>query len=130
MIARLWRTRVDLTRLTEYEQFAQDQSLPMFRQQQGFLVVFFLRDDQAILVVSLWRDRPAVEALAASATYQATVRQLQATGLLLGQQSVEIFEVSGGALLPGILSQREEQQCSALQPIQKVIGHDAVCDTR
>jgi heme-degrading monooxygenase HmoA len=114
MIARLWRTQVDLTRLAEYEQFAQEQSLPMFRQQQGFLGVFFSREHQHCLVLSLWKDRTAVEALATSATYQTTVRQLQATGLLLGHQSVELFEVSGGALLPAILSQVEHPPGPAL----------------
>lgn len=108
MIARLWKTQVDVTRLAEYEQFAQEQSLPMFRQQQGFLGVFFSREHQHCLVLSLWRDHTAVEALATSTTYQATVRQLQATGLLLGHQSVELFEVSGGALLPAVLSQVEQ----------------------
>lgn len=53
MIARLWRTQVDVTRRAEYEQFAQEQSLPMFRQQRGFLGVFFLRDHQDCLVLSL-----------------------------------------------------------------------------
>ena len=108
MIARLWRTQVNLTRLAEYEQFAQEQSLPMFRQQRGFLGVFFLGEHQAILVLSLWEDRTAVEALATSATYQATVRQLQATGLLLGQSHVELFEISGGILLPMALSHLEK----------------------
>ena len=109
MIARLWRTQVDVTRLAEYEQFAQEKSLPMFHQQQGFLGVVFFREHQHCLVLSLWRDRPAVEALAASATYQATVRQLQATRLLLGHQSVELFEVSGSALFPAALSQLEKR---------------------
>jgi heme-degrading monooxygenase HmoA len=113
MIARIWRTQVDLTRLAEYEQFAQEQSLPMFRQQRGFLGVFFLREHQNCLVLSLWEDRIAVEALATSATYQATVRQLQATGLLLGHSLVELFEVSGGTLLPTALSHIEKQPGSA-----------------
>jgi hypothetical protein len=53
MIARLWRTQVDLTRLVEYEQFAETRSLPMFRQQRGFLGVFFLREHHNCLVLSL-----------------------------------------------------------------------------
>lgn len=113
MIARIWRTQVKLKRVAEYEQFAQEQSLPMFRQQQGFLGVFFLREHQNCLVLSLWEDRTAVEALATSATYQATVRQLQATGLLLGNSLVERFEVSGGTLLPTVLSHLEKQPGSA-----------------
>jgi heme-degrading monooxygenase HmoA len=114
MIARLWRTQVDLTRLADYEQFAQDQSLPIFRQQRGFLGVFLLREHQAILVVSLWEDRAAVEALDTSASYQTTVRRLLATGLLLGDQSVDLFEVSGGTFLPVVLSQGEQPPGPAL----------------
>ncbi len=104
MIARIWRTQVESARLAEYEKFAQEQSLPMFQQQRGFLGVFFLREHQDCLVLSLWTDRAAVEALATSATYQGTVHRLYDTGLLLGQQQVELFDVSGGTLLPEILS--------------------------
>jgi heme-degrading monooxygenase HmoA len=102
MIARIWRTQVVSARLAEYEQFAQEQSLPMFRQQRGFIGVFFLRGHQDCLVLSLWADRSAVDALATSTTYQATVRRLQDTGLLLGQPHVELLEVSGSVVLPGI----------------------------
>jgi heme-degrading monooxygenase HmoA len=102
MIARIWRTRVVSARLAEYEQFAQEQSLPMFRQQRGFLSVLFLRGRQDCLVLSLWADRSAVDALATSTSYQATVRKLQDTGLLLGQPQVEVLDVSGGVLLPGM----------------------------
>jgi heme-degrading monooxygenase HmoA len=112
MIARIWRTKVDFERLAAYEHFAQHQSLPMFQQQYGFLGVFFLRGYQDCTVLSLWADSSAVEALATSTTYQATTRQLQATGLLLGQPFVELFEVSGNALLPEVLSQRGEQHGS------------------
>ena len=63
MIARLWRTQVALTRLAEYEQFAQEQSLPMSRQQRGFLGVFFLREHQDRLVLSLWEESCLVQHL-------------------------------------------------------------------
>jgi hypothetical protein len=46
----------------------------------------------------MWRDLASVEALARSATYQETVEQLNATGLLVGETSVEAFEVQGGFL--------------------------------
>lgn len=98
MIVRIWRTEVDSSRMAEYEQFAREQSLPMFRRQPGFLGVFFLgrRKDRAVLTI--WRDLASVEALAHSATYQETVAQLSATRLLLGQTSVEVFEAQGGFL--------------------------------
>ncbi|HEX8221865.1 MAG TPA: hypothetical protein VF914_21935 [Chloroflexia bacterium] len=39
-----------------------------------------------------------MEALAHSTTYQQTVEQLNATALLVGETSVEVFEVRGGFL--------------------------------
>lgn len=98
MIIRIWRTEIASACMAEYERFAQERSLPMFRHQQGFLGVFFLgtRKDRAVL--TLWRDVPSVEALAHSSTYQETSAQLQATGLLVGQPSVEVFEVQRGIL--------------------------------
>ncbi len=112
MIARIWRSTVNFDQIEAYEHFAQNQSLPMFRQQPGFLGVFFLRGYRDCTVLSLWIDSSAIEALATSTTYQATVRQLQASGLLRGQSSVELFEVSGSALLPEVLPQRGEQHGS------------------
>ena len=46
MIGRIWRTHVLLDRAVEYEAFARDVSLPMFRQQQGFEGVLMLRRDE------------------------------------------------------------------------------------
>lgn len=86
------------TRVSEYEQFAQERSLPMFHQQQGFLGLFFLGTQKDRAVLSLWKDLSCVEALAQSSTYQETSAQLAATGLLVGQTSVEVFEVQGGSL--------------------------------
>lgn len=55
-----------------------------------------MQKDRAVLTI--WRDLPSVEALAHSSTYQETSAQLNATGLLVGQTSVEVFEVQEGFL--------------------------------
>jgi len=86
------------SRKSEYEQFAQERSLPMFQQQQGFLGVLFLGTQQDRAVLSIWQDMSRVEALAHSSTYQETSAQLAATGVLIGQTFVEVFEAQGGSL--------------------------------
>ena len=84
--------------MAEYERFEQERSLAMFQKQAGFLGVLFLRAPKECAALSLWEDMGAVDALATSPTYQETVSQLRATGLLRGQQSVEIFEARGGTV--------------------------------
>jgi heme-degrading monooxygenase HmoA len=49
-------------------------------------------------VCSFWDDQHAIDRLAHSRTYQATVARLQSTGLLTGTPRVEVFEVESGAL--------------------------------
>lgn len=98
MIIRIWRTQVDPSRMAEYEHFEQTYSLPMFHQQNGCLGVLFLCTEKDCAALSLWENEQAIEQLATSPTYQATVRQLQSTGLLRGEQSVEVFEIQGGDL--------------------------------
>jgi heme-degrading monooxygenase HmoA len=100
MIVRIWRTEIERARMSEYEQFAQERSLPMFHQQQGFLAVLFLGTQKDRAVLSLWKDLSCVEALAQSSTYQETAAQLNATGLLVGQTSVEVFEAQVTTAIP------------------------------
>lgn len=101
MIARLWRTGVQPGREPEYERFATERSLPMFREQAGCLGVLLLRTPEGRAVLSLWADDGAVAALGVSSAYRETVRRLEATGVLAGAQTVEVFEVHGG-LLDGV----------------------------
>ena len=95
MIVRIWRTKIDPTRAGEYEAFARDQSLPMFRQQSGFLGVLFVGSDGRRAVATLWEDADSIERLSGSTTYQTTVSRLVETGLLRGQQSVEVLTEHG-----------------------------------
>ncbi len=99
MLVRIWRTGIDRGRLQEYASFEEERSLPMFREQRGFLGVLFLREgaDRAA-ALTLWEDMAAVEALTTSPSYLRTVQVLVNTGLLIGEQSVDVFEVKGGRL--------------------------------
>ena len=99
MLVRIWRTGIDRGWLQEYASFEEERSLPMFREQRGFLGVLFLREgaDRAA-ALTLWEDMAAVEALATSSSYLRTVEELVDTGLLIGGQSVDVFEVKGGRL--------------------------------
>jgi heme-degrading monooxygenase HmoA len=96
MIVRIWRTQVDSSRMPEYESFEREHSLPMFRKQAGFLGVLFLRSAEECAALTMWSGPPAVKALSTSESYRHTVRRLEATGLLKGEPSVEVFDVQGG----------------------------------
>jgi heme-degrading monooxygenase HmoA len=101
MIARIWRTKIDPHRADEYRKFAQSRSLPMFRKQRGFAgVVFAAREDERA-VISFWRESRDADALGFSPTYKATVDEIDATGFLRGEMTVEIFRVDG-AFLEGL----------------------------
>ncbi len=95
MIVRMWRTAIDPNRRDEYADFEQEHSLPMFRQQAGFLGVLFLRTDEGAAALSFWESRQHVEHLSVSASYRATVERLESTGLLRGEQTLEVFEAEG-----------------------------------
>lgn len=93
MIARTWRTRIDMARLEEWDRFVRERSTPMFRLQDGVLAVFHARDGDEWLTVSIWRDAPAVEWLD-SQSYTTTAGDLLATGMVLRDPVTEAFEVS------------------------------------
>jgi heme-degrading monooxygenase HmoA len=95
MIARIWRTQIDESRAHDYRRFAHSKSLPMFRQQPGFLGVLFAADLANRAVITLWRDATSARKLDQSETYKSTVAEIEATGFLRGESSVEMFEVEG-----------------------------------
>jgi heme-degrading monooxygenase HmoA len=107
MVARIWRTGVKPERFEEYERFAHERSLPMFREQRGFIGVLLLREEaDRAAVLTLWEDEKAVEELEASSLYRQTVEDILGSGLLAAEQSVDVFEVHGGQVLTGELAAR------------------------
>ena len=97
VIARIWHTRLHSDRLDEYEAFAHERSLPMFRDQDGLLGVLLLGDGVERRVLTLWRDAAAIDALEASGAYGATVAALMQTGILVPDtQWTEVLPVTAG----------------------------------
>jgi heme-degrading monooxygenase HmoA len=97
VIVRIWRTGIRAARAEEYERFARERSLPMFRAQTGYRGALFASGGVTERVVlSFWDDVGAVAALDESPSYRETVAALLATGILTGEQSVEVLDVQGG----------------------------------
>jgi heme-degrading monooxygenase HmoA len=97
VLIRLWHTGVKRDGMAEYEEFERNVSLAMFNQQPGCLGVLFLRSREGCAALSLWRAESDIAALESSPTYQQTVARLMASGLLEGEQRIEIFDYAGGA---------------------------------
>jgi heme-degrading monooxygenase HmoA len=95
MVARIWRTQIDETRADEYRRFAHAKSLPMFREQPGFVGVLFAAKPGQRAVITLWSDVAAAKRLDQSATYKRTVADIEATGFLYGESTVEVLELEG-----------------------------------
>src|SRR5262249_24823082 len=53
---RIWRTRLDLDRVDEYDQWVEQRSKDMFRAQQGFQAVIYTRSGEHVAVLSFWND--------------------------------------------------------------------------
>ena len=97
-MARIWRTAIDPSRADEYEEFARERSLPMFRSHDGFAGVLFAGDADARIVITLWTSRAAAHALEHSAVYRETVEAIEAAGFLRPPQQVELLDVTAGWL--------------------------------
>lgn len=93
MIARTWRTRINERAAGDYDDFVRSKSMSMFRGQTGFLAALFISDQAERFVVTIWRDRSNVDALDDSPSYVETVRQLEATGILVGTSTVRVLEL-------------------------------------
>jgi heme-degrading monooxygenase HmoA len=92
MKCRIWRTQVVQDRFEEYERFARDISLPMFQSQAGYRGVMMAGDGPDRIVITLWENDDSLAALDASSTYRDTVSKIIATGFLMGDQSVEVYD--------------------------------------
>lgn len=93
MIVRVWKTRVDEQRMADYERFAREVSLPMFRRQPGYSGVAIFCRGQDCVVLTLWEDRDSVGALSTSESYAEAVGRINSAGFLLEDQSVELFDL-------------------------------------
>ncbi len=104
MIVRVWRAKINLARMEEYRRFEQERCMPMLRKQPGLLGMLFLRqaEDHAASL-TIWEDAGTVEALQSSPSHREITHELAESVLLAGDESVEVFEVEGGALRPEAL---------------------------
>jgi heme-degrading monooxygenase HmoA len=109
MKCRIWRTQVVQGRFEEYERFAREISLPMFRSQAGYRGVLMAGDCSERIVVTLWEDDEAVAALDLSRTYRDTVSRIVAAGFLTGAQSVEVYDTHLSDLDAIRVSDRNDQ---------------------
>jgi heme-degrading monooxygenase HmoA len=107
LIVRIWRTRVLPQHEAAYEDFARERSLPMFREQVGFLGVFFAKSVPERAVITLWRDQDDVRRLEESPTYRRTVEQLIQAGILDGASDVEVLVTHGYELATVMLNSDE-----------------------
>ena len=75
-----------------YDSFARDVSLPMFREQDGFMGCVMVRSGHEGLVLTFWRDQRAIDALETSRSYRGTVERIQNAELLAGSQRTAIYQ--------------------------------------
>jgi heme-degrading monooxygenase HmoA len=90
---RIWSCTIKRGRAQDYETFAQEVSLPMFRSQPGFLACLMSRTENECDVLTLWDTQASIEALGSSRSYNATVEKIRAAGFILSEQGVTISPV-------------------------------------
>lgn len=99
MRLRIWTTDIVAEREEEYLAFAKERSREMFLAQPGCLGVLFLKaSDGKHAACSFWTNSADVDALASSLTYKATVSDLEASGLLIGNANTRLYEIEGGGM--------------------------------
>ena len=114
MLQRTWRCTIDPDRAGDYEDFAREVSLPMFRIQPGFRGCLMARRGAECEVLTLWDGPEAIEALNGSDSYHATVAKILATGFIRQEQGTTITQVHlaslGEALEPDLAAQPDQAQ--------------------
>jgi len=98
LIILTWQTTIDPDRVEDFEAFANTHSLPMFQKQSGCLGVLFSREGANTTTLSFWEDQASIDQLELSTSYQETVRRIQDTGFLRGEQIVRTYPIFGGYL--------------------------------
>jgi hypothetical protein len=84
------------SRVEDYRAFARERLLPAYRGQSGLVAIFLVEREDVQGTLSFWKDRPAIEGFYASPAYQALAKHLLASGLLVGEASLQTFEIQGG----------------------------------
>ena len=97
MIARIWRTRFDESRLDALVAFANETSLAVLSAQPGNRGVQFLANGDEWLTITYWQDQAAIDALVESESYQAIVGEIMAAGFLVGDSETTTYEMHGAA---------------------------------
>jgi hypothetical protein len=72
-------------------------------------------------VITLWRDVAAAHALDHSAAYKAAVADIEATGLLCGDSTLEVLEAEG-VFLTGASTTSCAQPRDRLSPVEPLGG--------
>ena len=98
MLIRIWQIKVKPDRFGDLEKFGEEYFQPMFERQEGCLGVLFTHDENYSAMISMWDDMRSIEKLRESSLYHEAVESILGSGLVDGEQSVEIFEASGGFL--------------------------------
>lgn len=92
MLARTWTVAIDPTQAEEYEAFARDVSLPMFRSAPGCAAVVMEREGGDCTVLTVWRSPEELRTFENAAGYLSTVDAILARGFLRGEQRIRITE--------------------------------------
>ena len=99
-IVRRWTTGVMRNRMTDYETFARDVSVPMFGRAAGCLGVLMSGGIELRSVLTLWRSAEELAAFEASQDYRITVDLILAQEFLEGKQTITCEPVHGGWFRP------------------------------
>lgn len=91
MIVRIWSSGIVKGRENEYLTFAGDISMPMFKE-HPIKGVYILTAERKTKVVTLWNNLDDITKMENSEKYKETVNIILASGLIEGDQSVELFE--------------------------------------
>jgi hypothetical protein len=100
MIARMWRTRVQLSDANDFLEWERARAKPLYADSQGCVGALFMRNGGYVHCMSLWNDANALES--ALSGLDAIERELAASGALFGDPDVKVFSVNDGFLDPFI----------------------------
>jgi hypothetical protein len=100
MIARMWRTRVQLSDANDFLEWERARAKPLYADSQGCVGALFMRNGGYVHCMSLWNNAHSLES--ASGELEIMERELAASGSLFGDAEVKVFSVSDGFLDPFI----------------------------